>query len=76
MRAEISGNTISLTGNAKGLILNLNDDLVDLSQHVKVKSGEQVLFSGKVERRAALIPASAAGSPDPGRIYRARIVLP
>lgn len=74
-KAVIEGNTIRLTGNAAGLIINLNDDLVDLSQPVKVMSGDSVVFNGKVARRASLVLQSVATSPDPARVYCARIEL-
>lgn len=58
------------------LTVHLDDRLLDLDRPVAVSVNGKVVFSGRVERRAAHLADDLARHGDPGRLFPARIVLP
>jgi|694.fasta_scaffold06464_8 predicted esterase len=72
LTAEVVGQEIRLSGSdLNGIILNLSDELLDLSQPIKVLWNDEVCLEGSVDRTVAaiqatykydLIPPSPAGA--------------
>jgi len=59
LNAEIIGQEIRLSGSdLTEMILNLSDELLDLSQPIKVLWNEEICFEGSVDRTVAAIQAA------------------
>jgi predicted esterase len=76
VRAEIDGNTITLTGDIKGLVIYLNDEMVNLKKKVTVKFGDKEIFEGRVRPSLLALVESIAEKQDPSRVFTARLVVP
>lgn len=75
--AEVEGQTVRIvesTGYAR-IALRLSDELVDLSEPLRVLWGEEVVFEGRVPRTRAEIERSFAERADPGSAATARLVV-
>lgn len=59
----------------KVLKIRLNDEMVDLDQPIKVVFGEEVLFSGKVERTIETMAAALQERQDPASVFYAEITV-
>lgn len=59
----------------KVLKIRLNDEMVDLDQPIKVVFGEEVLFSGKVERTIETMAAALQERQDPALVFYAEITV-
>ena len=66
IEATLKDQTIELSGALRpGLVLRLNDQLLDLDQPVRVRANGRDVFVGRVSRRAAAIHASLEERADP-----------
>jgi len=77
-RAEISGNTITITecpASIDELELYLADDMMDLDSEVKVVYGDRLLFSGKVERTKYSIENTLSTRNDPSYAFPVTITV-
>ena len=61
VRADLSGQTIEIkTNDVKQLFVRVNDQMLDMDELVTIKSGDKLIFNGKVERTIATMVKSLA----------------
>lgn len=75
VEAKIEGDTITLRGATTGLVLYLNDKLVDLKKPVVVRVEDREVFRGVVPHSLVALADSIEAKRDPEMWYSARIVL-
>ena len=74
--ANYDGNQIELVESDNGeLQFLLSDAMMDLDQPVTVKSGDKVLFSGKVDRTIANLAATIGDRGDASVAFSARVLV-
>ncbi len=75
--AEVKGaNVIEVTATgAESMTLFLDESLVDMTQPIAIKSGDELLFKGKVQESIEAILESWKGREDRGLVYRAKVTV-
>jgi hypothetical protein len=70
VRAELDGQEVSIeSDNVEQLTVRFNDEMLDLDKPVTIRSGDETLFEGKIERSIAELAKTLDERGDPKSLY-------
>jgi poly(3-hydroxybutyrate) depolymerase len=76
VKASITGQTVQLTSeHVEKITIRLRDDLLNLDQPIIVKSGDKVIFEGKVARTRACLEKTWKARLDAGLVFDGEVTV-